>query len=196
MSTKKQVLAILASPRKHGNLAKMLDHAIAIAEKKGYEIHFINLYEQNIAYCKGCVRCKTLGSCYLEDDIKPIEKLLKTCDLTIMAAPTYFANIPAPAKNLFDRLVAVIMDDNDSPIPKPLLSKSHRYLLLTTCNTPFPFNLIAGQSTGCLHAMKEFFKTSGMKSLGSVTFAGTRNKTSIPNSVLNKIERKIPNANC
>lgn len=110
-----------------------------------------------------------------------------------MAAPTYFANIPAPAKNLFDRLVGVIMDDNDSPIPKPLLSKSHLYLLLTTCNTPFPFNLIAGQSTGCLHAMKEFFNISGMKSLGSVTFAGTRNKTSVPTSVLNKIERKIPN---
>lgn len=195
MSTKKQVLAILASPRKHGNAAKMLDHAIAVAEKKGYEVHYVNLYEQNIAYCKGCMRCKSLGACYLEDDIKPIEKLLKNCDLTIMAAPTYFANIPAPAKNLFDRLVAVIMDDNHSSIPKPLLSKSHRYLLLTTCNTPFPFNLIAGQSIGCIRAMKEFFKTSGMTYLGSVTFAGTRNKTSIPNSVLNKIEKKIPTIN-
>lgn len=185
------MLAILASPRKNGNLAKMLNHAMATAKEKGYEVHFVSLYDQNIAYCKGCMRCKQTGSCIIQDDIKPIEELLKTCDLTVMAAPVYFANIPAPAKNLFDRLVAVIMNDNESMIPKPLLSKEHNYLLLTTCSTPFPFDILAGQSTGALHAMKEFFKTSGMHHLGSITYAGTRNKTEVPSHILRKIERKI-----
>lgn len=191
MPTKK-MLAILATPRKKGNLATMLNHAIATAEKKGYEVDFVSLYDKNIAYCKGCMRCKTLGSCCISDDIKPIEVSLKNCDIVVMAAPTYFANIPGPAKNMFDRLVAVIMNDNNSPIPKPLLSPKQNYLLLTTCNTPFPFNRIARQSTGALYAMKEFFKTSGMHHLGNVVFAGTRNKTSVPNSILSKIERKIP----
>lgn len=193
MPTKK-MLAILASPRKQGNIAKMLQHAITVAENKGYEVHFISLYDQNITYCKGCMRCKQLGSCCIKDDIKPIEELLKTCDLTIMAAPTYFANIPAPAKNLFDRLVAVIMDDNDSFIPKPLLSKAHGYILMTSCSTPFPFDRLAGQSTGALRAMKEFFKTSGMHHLGNITFAGTKGKTEVPAKILNKIERLIPYA--
>lgn len=192
MPTKK-MLAILASPRQKGNLAKMLEHAMHVAKSKGYEVHFISLYDQNIAYCKGCMRCKQLGSCYIQDDIKPIEVLLKTCDVTVMAAPTYFANIPAPAKNLFDRLVAIIMDDNDNMIPKPLLPKKHGYLLLTTCSTPFPFDVLAGQSTGALHAMKEFFKTSGMHHLGNVTFAGTKGKTEVPSRILHQIEKRIPN---
>ena len=193
MPTKK-MLAILASPRKNGNLAKMLEHAMQVAKHKGYEVHFISLYDQNIAYCKGCMQCRRLGSCCFKDDIKPIEKLLKDCDITVMAAPTYFANIPAPAKNLFDRLVAVIMNDNDSPIPKPLLPKNHGYLLMTTCSTPSPFDKLAGQSTGSLRAMKEFFKTSGMHHLGSITYAGTKNKTEVPSHILKKIERSIPNA--
>lgn len=193
MSTKKQMLAILASPRKHGNVAKMLDHAIKVATDKGYEVHFIHLYEKNIGFCKGCMRCRHEGSCHINDDIKPIGELLKNSDLVVMASPTYFGNIPAPAKNLFDRLVAVVMTDNDGPIPKPLLSKSQQYLLLCTCTTPFPFNILAGQSIVTLHAMKEFFKTSGMTSLGSVTFAGTRNKTNVPPSLLKKIERKLSN---
>lgn len=194
MPTKK-MLAILASPRKKGNIAKMLNHAMDVAKKKGYEVHFVSLYDQNIAYCKGCMRCKQTGSCHIQDDIKPIEALLKTCDIVVMAAPTYFANIPAPAKNLFDRLVAVIMNDNESMIPKPLLSKKQSYLLLTSCTTPFPFDRLAGQSTGALHAMKEFFKTSGMRHLGNVTFAGTKGKSEVPISILNKIERKIPSLN-
>lgn len=190
MSTKK-MLAILASPRRHGNLAKMLDCAMATAKNNGYEVHFIWLYEQTIAYCKGCMRCRTEGTCPIQDDAKPIENLLKTCDLTVMAAPTYFANIPAPAKNLFDRLVPTFMNDNHSMIPKPQLSSKQSYLLLTACNTPFPFDRLAHQSTGALNAMKEVFHVSGMHSLGSVVFAGTRNKPEVPQRLLQKIERKI-----
>jgi len=193
MPTKK-MLAILASPRKKGSLATMLNHAMETAKSKGYEVHFISLYDKNIQYCNGCMRCRQTGSCHIKDDLKAIEELLKTCDITVMAAPTYFANIPAVAKNLFDRLAGVIMDDNEHMIPKPLLSKSHGYLLMTTCSTPFPFDRIASQSTGTLKAMKEFFKTSGMHHLGSITYAGTKDKTEVPTSILNKIERKIPNA--
>lgn len=191
MSTK-HMLAILGSPRKEGNLSQMLDHTISIAKEKGYEVHFISLYDQNITYCKGCMGCKATGSCYISDDIKPIEALLKTADVTVLAAPTYFANVPAPVKNLFDRLVAVIMDDNDSFIPKPKLSSKQGYLLLTTCSTPAPFDRLAHQSTGCLKAMKEFFKTSGMHHLGNVVYAGTKNKTNVPDKILRKIERKLP----
>ena len=190
MRTKK-MLAILASPRKHGNLAHMLEHAVKTAESNGYEVHYIWLYEKEIKPCTGCMYCRKANTCCLKDDIKPIEELLKTSDLVVMASPTYFDNVSAPAKNLFDRLVSIVMNDNDSLIPKPLLSPKQQYLLMTTCNTPFPFDKLAGQSTGTLRAMKEFFNISGMTHLGNVTFAGTRNKTQVPPSILHKIERKI-----
>lgn len=184
----KKMLAILASPRKNGNVAKMLDVAIRKAEKSGYEVTFINLYDKNIAWCIGCMSCKATGSCISNDDIKEIEKHLIESDLIAVASPTYFANIPAPLKNMFDRLVGVIMDDNNSSIPKPKLSNKQRYLTLVTCNTPPPFDKIAGQSSGAVKAIKEFFHTSGMKSAGVVIFAGTRNKNEIPEKVVKRID--------
>ncbi|MEG2814535.1 MAG: NAD(P)H-dependent oxidoreductase, partial [Oscillospiraceae bacterium] len=74
------------------------------------------------------------------DDLSLIREDLLTCDICIVAAPTYFANIPACLKNVLDRLVATVMDDNESLIPKPKLSKSQKYILMTTCSTPAPFD--------------------------------------------------------
>lgn len=183
----KKMLAVLASPRKNGNAAKMLDIATQKACQIGYEIEFIDLYEKNIAWCKGCMTCKKTGSCHMEDDIKKIEKNLKECDLVAVASPTYFANVPAPLKNMFDRLIGVVMDDNGTPISKPKLSPKQKYLVLVTCNAPIPFDRLAGQSTGTVKAIKEFFNISGIKSVGSVIFAGTRNKNEIPQKVVGKI---------
>lgn len=186
---KKKMLAILASPRKHGNAAKMLHLAMKEAEKQGYDIDMVNLYEMNIAYCQGCMACKTTGVCSIDDDITSIRESLITCDLAVVACPTYFANVSAPLKNMFDRLVATLMDDNGGVIPKPKLLKRQKYILLTTCNTPSPFDRLGRQSTGCLKAMNEALHISGMTCAGKVIFAGTRGKHELPQSVKNKIIR-------
>ena len=187
----KKMLAILGSPRKNGNASKMLDYAIGMATSKGYDIDYVNVYEKDIAYCRGCMKCKTLGKCINSDDLDDIRNKLIQSDLVVICSPTYFANITAPLKNMFDRLVATVMDDNASTIPKKKLSKNQEYILMTTCNTPSPFDKIAKQSTGCLRAMNEVMHISGMTHRGNVVFAGTRNKTEIPSKVLNKIKRLI-----
>jgi len=187
----KKMLAILASPRKNGNAAKMLDTAVQEARAKGYEVEFVDLYEKNIAWCKGCMKCKQQGSCVVDDDITRIGQFLSECDLVAVACPTYFANVTAPLKNTFDRLVAVVFDDNDSFIPKPKLSPKQKYLILVTCSTPPPFDKIAGQSTGTIKAITEFFNVSGMKRAGTVVFAGTRNKSRVPDKITSRIRSKI-----
>lgn len=187
----KTALAILASPRKNGNAAKMLDIAIHAAEQAGYAVTVVDLYAQNIAWCKGCMGCKKTGVCIIHDDIDKIREALLECDLVITACPTYFANVSAPLKNMFDRLVGAIMDDNHSSIPKPKLSPQQKYLLLTTCNTPFPFSRLGGQSSGTMRSMKEFYHISGMKCAGKVTFAGTRGKTELPAGVEKRIARCV-----
>jgi len=187
----KKMLAILASPRKNGNAAKMLDTAVREARAKGYEVEFVDLYEKNIAWCKGCMKCKQRGYCVVNDDIKQIGQLLVECDFVAVACPTYFANVTAPLKNMFDRLVAVAFDDNNSSIPKPKLSPKQKYLILVTCNTPSPFDKIAGQSTGTIKAITVFFHVSGMKRAGTVVFAGTRNKSGIPEKITSRIRSKI-----
>lgn len=186
----KKMLAILASPRETGNAAKMLDVAIKKAQHCEYDVTYINLYQKNIAYCKGCMSCKKTGTCSINDDIKDIEEHMKKCDLVVVSCPTYFANVSAPLKNFFDRLTGVIMDDSGI-IPKPKLSPKQEYILMTTCNTPFPFDRLGGQSTGCIKAMKEFFHISGMKMRATIVFAGTRSKNNIPDKIISKINSSI-----
>ena len=185
----KKVLFIFGGPRKKGNLANMMDVARSEAERLNYKSDFINLYDKNIALCRGCMKCKESTTCIINDDIQEIRKLLIECDLVVMASPTYFANVSAPVKNMFDRLVGAIMDDNENMVPKPRLSSKQQYILMTTCNTPWPFDRIAKQSTGCIKAMKEFFNISGMKCKGKVIFAGTRNKNELPHALEEKIKR-------
>lgn len=185
----KKVLFIFGGPRRNGNLAKMMDFARSEAERLNYKSHYINLYDKNIALCRGCMKCKESAKCVINDDIQEIRELLIECDLVVIASPTYFANVSAAVKNMFDRLVGAVMDDNDSMIPKPRLSSKQQYILMTTCNTPWPFNRIAKQSTGCIKAMKEFFNISGMKFKGAVIFAGTRNQNELPHTLENKIKK-------
>lgn len=185
----KTALAILGSPRRQGNLGQMLDAAVEAAKQASYTVEYLDLSECRIAPCAGCMGCKKGGVCVIDDDIGAIREALLRSRLVILAAPTYFANIPGPVKTMLDRLVGAVMDDNDGPVPKPRLSKEQEYLLLTACNTPAPFDRLAGQSSGALRAMREVFHIAGMRCRGQVVFAGTRGKTRPPERILRRIRR-------
>lgn len=182
----KKMLAILGSPHLHGATATMLRCATESASQAGWQVDMRNLYQMQIAYCRGCRSCMDTKECIQKDDIAEIERLLKACDVVTLAAPTYWANVPGVVKNLFDRLLGTAMEET-STFPKARLSPKQKYLLLTACNTPFPFSHICGQSRGCIHAMNEFFKTSGMKRLGVVTFPNAKGRNQLPAPIQNKI---------
>jgi len=112
---------------------------------------------------------------------------LRECQIVFLAAPVYWANITAPVKNLFDRLLGTAMEET-STFPKPRL-KGKKYMVLTSCNTPFPFSWIFGQSRGAIRNMDEFFKTAGMKQIGKVVYAGASSKKELPKHIVRKIER-------
>ena len=107
----KQALAILGSPHSSGITATMLKHSVNVAEKAGYAVTKINLYEKNLAYCTGCRACLKTEQCVLKDDIHEITSQLGACQVVILAAPVYWANVPAPVKNLFDRLLGIAMEE-------------------------------------------------------------------------------------
>lgn len=183
----KTVLAILGSPHSKGTTAAMLNYAIHKAEKAGYTVSQINLYEKRISYCTGCRACLNDRKCVLQDDIQGIRDLLQKCEVVILAAPVYWANVPAPVKNLFDRLLGVAMEET-STFPKPRL-KGKKYMLLTSCSTPAPFSWIFGQSRGAIRNMDEFFKTAGMKPIGKIVCANALKRSTLSKSVIRKIER-------
>lgn len=184
---RKSVLAILGSPHRNGMTAAMMDIAIRRAEEKGYMVTKINLYEKNISFCIGCRSCMNTQICTQKDDIQEIVALLHECQIIFLAAPVYWANVPAPVKNLFDRLLGTAMEET-STFPKPRL-QGKKYMILTSCNTPFPFSWIFRQSRGAIRNMDEFFRTAGMKTIGKVVCAGAAAKKQLPKQIARKIER-------
>lgn len=165
----------------------MLRYAVRAAEQAGYTVTKINLYQKKLAFCNGCRACLASGTCVQKDDIQEMIALLRECRIVILAAPVYWANVPAVVKNLFDRLLGTAMEET-AAFPKPRL-QGKKYMLLTACNTPAPFSWLCGQSRGAIRNMDEFFKTAGMKAIGKITCANTGRRKSVPDSVVRKIEK-------
>ena len=181
----KKLLAILGSPHPHGITAGMLQCALAAAREHGWRVEQINLYEKQLAFCTGCRACMGAERCVLKDDIQEITDQIKACDMVVLAAPVYWANVPAIVKNLFDRLLGAAMEETKTfPVPR-LAGK--QYILLTACNTPFPFSALFGQSGGTIRAVREFFKTAGVKCAGNFVCAGAEGKTEVPERLKKKI---------
>lgn len=187
--SEKNVLAILGSPHANGTTATMLDLAIQKAEQSGYVVTKINLYEKQLSFCTGCRACMDTQICVQKDSIQEIAVLLQKCQMVILAAPVYWANVPAVVKNLFDRLLGTAIKETDT-FPKPRLP-GKRYMILTSCNTPAPFSWIFGQSRGAIRNMDEFFRTAGMKPIGKVVCTNAKSKKGLPKQTVKKIERSL-----
>ena len=78
-----------------------------------------------------------------EDDSQRVLKMLQDADAIIMGAPCYWGNIPGQMKLLFDRLVYGMMRDTPR-FPEPLM-KGKKCILLSTCTTPWPWNILFKQ---------------------------------------------------
>jgi len=189
----KKVLGILGSPRKNGNVSALMKKVLSAAEASGSEVKQIHLYDLNIQFCMGCMACREKGHCVINDDLNGLAREIISSDVVVLAAPTYWANVPAAVKNMFDRMAGYVMKCHRGKPPRPLCSKSQEYILITACTTGYPFNVVFGQSTGALRAMNEFFKTSGMNKKGTITLSNTWAADKIPVKTLEKAE-KLGNA--
>ena len=70
------------------------------------EVTFINIIDKHIEYCTGCFACKhNGGSCFIKDDMKEILEQYISSDVIIFNFPLYSYGMPAPLKNLVDRLI-------------------------------------------------------------------------------------------
>ena len=194
METKRRVLAIQGSFRENGITTTMLKYAAEEAKKAGNEIEYINLHDCNINYCKGCRKCFETSECiFKDDDMARIADSIKKADVIMLSAPVYWANVPAAVKNLFDRMSGTSMEETDT-FPKPRLS-GKRYMLFTACNTLIPFAMLFGQTTGLQKAVREYFKTSGVKNMGTVIVDNTSKIKEVPDKTYAEIRKLISRIN-
>lgn len=168
------VLMLNGSPRKRGNISLMMEAVRLEAEELGADVSLIQVSELQVKPCTGCMACRTRQECVLPaDDAQRILRLIRACDVLVIGAPSYWGNMPGTLKLLFDRMVYGLMGESSNGLPLPL-QKGKKAILLTTCTTPYPFNILFNQSRGTVKALKEIMKWSGFKVAASIEKGGTR----------------------
>lgn len=168
-----KVLVFNASPRKNGNVSKTLKMMVDRYSPEEAEIFSFNVNDLDFKTCCGCMACRSKGECVYKDEASKIAELVKECDLLFVGTPVYWGNMSGQLKRLFDRLVYVLMTENKMAIPVPL-NKGKKAFFVTSCTTPFPFNYLCGQTTGCIRALKEVVKTGGFKICKMKNISGTK----------------------
>ena len=168
------ILIINGSPRCRGNIACMLDIMRKEAEDRGWSTETVHVNDLKIHPCTGCMACRNTGKCCLpEDDTVKVLEQIRNADALIVGAPCYWGNIPGQMKLLFDRIVYGMMGEAPNGLPRPL-HKGKRAVIVSTCTTIFPFNILFRQSRGAVKAMREILKWSGFKVVGTLEKGGTR----------------------
>ena len=104
----KKMIAINGSPRRKGNTAELLEHALRGAKDAGAETELVHLYSLNFKGCISCFYCKRKdkehGTCAMKDDLTPVLERIKEADALILGAPIYFMNLSAGMIALMERL--------------------------------------------------------------------------------------------
>lgn len=97
-----KVTCIIGSTKTNGSTAYLVDAFIkgmgCSVEVKKYCMGTIK-----INYCYGCKKCYDGGECVQHDDVKNIVLDILSSDCVVIASPSWWADVPAQLKTLFDR---------------------------------------------------------------------------------------------
>lgn len=168
-----KILILNASPRPNGNIAQMLETIRTEAINQGANVTMERVQQLSIRPCMACMKCRSTGNCVLpEDDAQRILALITDCDALVIGAPCYWGNIPGTLKMLFDRIVYGMMGENCLAIPQAM-HKGKKAIIVSSCSTIWPFNILANQTRGVVRALKEILGWSGFKIVATIQKGGT-----------------------
>lgn len=94
---------IVGSARSNGSCAYLIDTLIEGMKEKNVSVIKYCISEVNMHYCCGCKKCYEDGNCVYEDDVKKIVSDIVSSDVVVIAAPSYWADVPGQLKTFFDR---------------------------------------------------------------------------------------------
>lgn len=169
-----KILVINASPRRGGNVSKMLSLVSSEAAAEGADVTIMNVSDLSVRPCTGCMACRSSHACVLpDDDARRVLEAICGADVLVIGSPCYWGNMPGSLKLVFDRIVYGMMGETRRGLPLPLL-KGKRAALVVTCTTPWPWNILFGQSRGTVKAIREILKWSGFRIVSVIEKGGTK----------------------
>ncbi|MCX7781821.1 MAG: flavodoxin family protein [Negativicutes bacterium] len=109
-----KVVALLASPRKQGNTALLMQEVLKETEALGAQTEVFYLNGMDIKGCQSCFACKSQSDCVIKDDGRQVLDALNEADCVVMATPVYMWDMTAQLKTIIDRLFCFLNPDYSS----------------------------------------------------------------------------------
>ena len=98
-----KIVAIYGSPRRNGNAATLLRHAVQGARDSDVQVEEIVLRDLKISPCLEIYGCKKTGECAIKDDFQKVRNQILESQGLILASPIFFYTVSAHTKILMDR---------------------------------------------------------------------------------------------
>jgi multimeric flavodoxin WrbA len=99
------VVALVGSPRVHGNCSILVDLALADLERQGARCEKLMLGDLDIRPCQGHEDCDSRSVCSLDDDAAAVIEKAYAADALLLATPVYYEDVSAQMKLFIDRNV-------------------------------------------------------------------------------------------
>ena len=107
----KNILILSASLRAGSNSEALANAFADGARAAGHTVELVSLRGKNIAFCRGCLACQTLGRCVIGDDAVAITEKMQHADVIVFATPIYYYEMSGQLKTLLDRANALFPSD-------------------------------------------------------------------------------------
>jgi len=163
-----KIVGFVASPRKAGNTAWVVNTILEGARERGAETETWHYGDLDIKPCQGCLGCKTgkKTGCVLADDMRKIFPALESANALVFGSPLYMGQMSGQAKIFVDRLSSQFMP-RFSPFYKEQAAK--KLIVVFTQGNPD-----AGMFRAYYEYTKNMFQLLGF-AVDLHTVVGTRN---------------------
>jgi len=130
-----KIIGIIASLRKEGNTAWVVNKTLEGAKELGAETQVWYFSDLDIEPCRGCLCCHEGGNqgCIINDDMQELYGAIEQADALVLGSPVYMGQMSAQAKIFTDRLFAQI-SPRFSPYYKEKVVKLKLILVFTQGN--------------------------------------------------------------
>lgn len=100
-----KIIGIIASPRKEGNTAWIVNKILEGAKEQGAETQLFYLSDLNIKPCQGCFSCHNSDQgCVIKDDMQKLNYAIDSANAIVFGSPIYMTQMSAQAKIFVDRM--------------------------------------------------------------------------------------------
>lgn len=150
----KKVLILNGSYHETGDIAFLIDRFVEGVRESDpdAEIQIVRLRERKIEYCRGCWVCgnlenikKPIGTCPIEDDVRPLLEQSLACDVLVYASPVYEMGPTAVMKKFLERNLPVVGGIGITGFKGRQLKRKGKTGVVILCSgAPYPINLLLG----------------------------------------------------